>query len=270
MRLDFSKGPLIMGVVNVTPDSFSDGGEFFDPESAIAHGLKLLEDGADILDVGGESTRPGADPVSVEEEQKRVLPVIEGLKDSGAFISVDTRHADTMRAAVEVGANMINDVTALSGEGSLKTAADLGVPVCLMHMQGKPQSMQADPQYQDVVQDIYDYLQARIEECVQAGIPKDQIVADPGIGFGKTLAHNVDILKNLQKYQRLGVSILLGTSRKSFIEKIDKGASADQRIGGSLASALWGYLQGAQVFRVHDVKETRQALKVFDVIHKQL
>lgn len=267
MSFDFSKGPLIMGIVNVTPDSFSDGGAFIHPQAAIDHALKLIDEGADILDIGGESTRPGAQGISTDEEQDRILPVIEGLRSCGKRISVDTRHAATMRAAVAAGAGMINDVSALRGTGALEAAAELRVPVCLMHMQGMPGTMQDAPQYEDVVSEILVFLADRIKIALAAGIEAGNMIVDPGIGFGKALHHNVDILNNLYKFQKLGVPVLLGTSRKSFIEKIHEGARTDQRLGGSIASVLCGYLQGVQIFRVHDVYETVQALRVFEVIH---
>ncbi|MEM6780872.1 MAG: dihydropteroate synthase [Pseudomonadota bacterium] len=266
MTLDVSKEPVLMGVVNVTPDSFSDGGQFLDAQKAIDHGLMLVEQGAHILDIGGESTRPGAEPVSPAEEQDRILPVIEGLKSSGALLSADTRHTETMRVAIEAGVGMINDVNALRAEGAVEAVANSDVLVCLMHMQNNPQTMQKKPNYDDVIEEISNFLQERMDVCKRAGIDRKRIVLDPGIGFGKSLKHNVDILKNINQFSDLGVSILLGTSRKSFIEKIDKGAKEDQRIGGSLASVLYAYSQGVRIFRVHDVFETRQALAVFQAI----
>lgn len=251
-----------MGIVNVTPDSFSDGGHFFDPNTAIDHAITLFEQGADILDIGGESTRPGAKEVSVQEEIDRVCPVIEGLRGIDADISIDTRNAKTMDAALKSGANIINDVTGLEGDDKKYKVAKCAKLVCLMHMQGKPQTMQENPQYDDVVQDIYDYFALRIDKCVENGLLKGQICVDPGIGFGKSLDHNLDILSHLERFKNLGVPLLLGTSRKSFIEKIDEGADTDHRIGGSLASVLWGYDHGARIFRVHDVAQTRQALDV--------
>ncbi len=255
-------GPYIMGVINVTPDSFSDGGRFAGHEQAIAHGLQLAAEGADILDIGGESTRPGAAPVTPQEEMARILPVIEGLKNCGKMISVDTRNAETMIAAAKAGAGMINDVTALEGEGSLEAAAATGMPVCLMHMQGKPQTMQDSPQYDDVVADITAYLAARIEACIQAGIAKEKIVVDPGVGFGKTLQHNLEIIKNAAAFRALDVPVLFGLSRKSFIEKICPDTPADQRFPGSIAAALWAAQQGVEIFRVHDVAATKQAFSV--------
>lgn len=262
----FDKGPYIMGIVNVTPDSFSDGGLFADPVRAIAQGFRLAEEGADILDIGGESTRPGAAPVSPQQEMDRVLPVIEGLKGCSRLISIDTRNAATMREAVRAGAGMINDVTALRGEGCLQAAAQSGVPVCLMHMQGMPQTMQKDPHYDDVVSEVYGFLQERIKACEKAGLAREKIVVDPGIGFGKTLDHNLVLLKNLGHFRSLGVPLLVGLSRKSFIEKICPSTPPDARLPGSLAAALWALQQGAGIFRVHDVAETRQALAVFKAI----
>jgi dihydropteroate synthase len=267
--IDFKKGPLLMGVVNVTPDSFSDGGDYLDPAAALSHARQLLEEGADILDVGGESTRPNASPVSPAEEQSRVLPVIAALKKerSETIISVDTRHADTMEQAIAVGADIINDVSALTHDPrSLDVVAKAKVPVILMHMQGTPETMQNKPEYNDVVEDILAYLRGRIEKCEAAGVDQSKIICDPGIGFGKTLENNLTILKNLNKFHSLGCSILLGASRKSFIEKLVPGSPANERLAGSLAAAIQGLEQGVQVFRVHDVKETRQAFILWQAL----
>ncbi len=258
----FNKGPYIMGVVNVTPDSFSDGGAFLAPEKAIAHGLRLAAEGADILDIGGESTRPGADAVSPQQEMDRVIPVIEGLKGCGKILSVDTRHAATMREAVKAGAGMINDITALNDDESLRVAAQSGAIVCLMHMQGEPQTMQQNPHYQDVVAEVKDFLSCRIEACEKAGISRDKIVIDPGIGFGKNLQHNMTLLHHIGAFTSLGAPVLLGASRKSFIEKLYPGTSAGKRLPGSLAAALWALEQGVRIFRVHDVAQTKQAFAV--------
>jgi dihydropteroate synthase len=262
--LKVANRPLIMGIVNVTPDSFSDGGDNFDAATAIAHGKEMLAAGADILDVGGESTRPGAAPVSEEEELRRVLPVIRGLKALGATISIDTRHAKVMRGAVEAGAAIINDVTALEGEGSLETAVGLGVPVMLMHMQGQPQTMQENPVYEDCALDIFDYLHERINVCEAAGIKRSDICIDPGIGFGKTLAHNMELINQLGLYHGLGSAVLLGASRKSFIAKICGDIPAKDRLPGSLAAVMKGTDAGVQIVRVHDVAETKQALDVWN------
>ena len=262
--------PLIMGVVNVTPDSFSDGGEFIDVDKAIAHGLKLLEEGADILDIGGESTRPGAKAVSIEEEQNRILPVIKGIKDQApdAVISVDTRNADTMKRAIGAGADIINDVSALTHD---KEALDVvasaeNVSVMLMHMQGTPETMQDKPTYDNVVDEVYAYLEGRIEVCESAGIERDRIAVDPGIGFGKSLEDNLELLKNLDKFHGLGCAVLLGASRKSFIEKIVPDTPTDERLAGSIAAAIQGLEEGVQIFRVHDVKETKQAFAVWQAM----
>ena len=265
------KTPCLMGVVNVTPDSFSDGGAFYNPEKAIEHGLRLVEDGADILDIGGESTRPHADPVSPQQEMDRVLPMIDGLRDCGCLISIDTRHAGTMQAALRAGAGMINDVTALEGDPeSLAVAAQSSAYVCLMHMQGQPQTMQDDPHYDDVIADITAYLRGRIEACRAAGIDQSRLLVDPGIGFGKTLAHNLTILRHLEAFEALGVPVLLGLSRKSFIEKLCPDTPASERLPGSLAGALWGAQRGVAVLRVHDVAATRQALTVWRSIQETL
>ncbi len=265
MMIDLaSDQPLIMGIVNVTPDSFSDGGKYLNSACAIEHGLRLLEEGADILDIGGESTRPGSAPVSVEEEIARVIPVIKELSKHG-FVSIDTRNAETMRAAAAAGAGMINDITGLAGD-NLNAAVEAQLPVCMMHMQGEPQTMQDDPQYGDVVEEVFKFLQDRINECVSAGLNRNDIIADIGIGFGKTLDHNLTLLKNINRFHDLGVPLMLGTSRKGFIARIDAGADADHRLGGSLASVIWGLEHGVKIFRVHDVKQTRQAIKVWRAI----
>lgn len=263
-------GPQIMGVVNATPDSFSDGGQFRDAEEAIAHGLKLIEDGADILDVGGESTRPGAEPVSLEEERDRVLPVIEGLaRRSETIISIDTRKPALAREAVVAGASIWNDVTALTFEpDSLETAAELGCGVVLMHAQGDPRTMQDDPRYDNVVEEVYAYLEGRISACVEAGVLRKNLIVDPGIGFGKTLVHNLALLANLERFTALGLPVLFGASRKRFIAAIDRNAPASGRLGGSLAAVLAGWRRGASIFRVHDVAETRQALAVYSAVEK--
>ena len=257
----------LMGIVNVTPDSFSDGGKFLDPARAIVHGLQLVGEGADILDIGGESTRPGSAPLSVDEEIARVLPVIEGLKGCGARLSVDTRNAHTMQAALSVGAHIVNDISALMHDAeSLNVVASAQCDVVLMHMQGTPETMQANPVYKDVVQDVYDYLAGRIAVCEAAGVQKNRISIDVGIGFGKTLEHNLKLLNNIDKFKSLGVDILLGTSRKRFIEAVCANSPADQRLGGSIASVLAAYQKGIRSFRVHDVKATDQALSVMAAI----
>jgi len=256
--------PLVMGVVNVTPDSFSDGGRHLPPDAAIAHAVRLDAEGADILDIGGESTRPGAAPVDLEEELKRVLPVIAGLAGrTKARLSIDTRKGEVMRRAAEAGVHLINDVSALTHDPSaLQAAAELGLPVVLMHSPGDPRTMQDRPHYADVVLDVYDALAARIEACEQAGIPRARLLVDPGIGFGKTLAHNLALFGSLSIFHGLGCAIVLGASRKSFIGRLT-GAGVGDRLPGSLAAALLGAAQGVQVLRVHDVAATRQALAVW-------
>lgn len=249
-----------MGVVNVTPDSFSDGGLFLDPEAAIAHGRELVVMGAEILDVGGESTRPGAEPVGVEEELRRVVPVIEGLKD--ARVSVDTSKAPVAAAALDAGAEIVNDVTALRGDPEMAAlCAERGAAVVLMHMLGEPRTMQEDPRYEDVVDDVKAFLVERMEAAVAAGIDEERVWLDPGIGFGKTAAHNMELLRRLGELRELGRLLVVGTSRKSFIGKVD-GSPADQRLGGTIASSVLAAAEGADVLRVHDVAELRQALTV--------
>lgn len=259
--------PLLTGVLNVTPDSFSDGGKFFGPEKAIAHGLRLMEEGCDILDIGGESTRPLATPITVEEEQKRVVPVLEALRHEaqkrGVLLSIDTRHASTMSEAWVKGASMINDVTALTHDDrAIRITAEAKVPVVLMHMQGTPETMQKNPHYEDVLQEVFDYLGARIDTCVKAGIPKSLLVVDPGLGFGKTAQHSLTLLRNCAKFHEFGVPVMIGASRKSFIEALTGPAPPENRLPGSLAAALYAVAQGVQILRVHDVKETRQALRL--------
>ncbi|NIA70485.1 dihydropteroate synthase [Pelagibius litoralis] len=259
--------PRIMGIVNVTPDSFSDGGDRFDPDVAVRDGLAMLAAGADILDVGGESTRPGADAVSLEDERARVLPVIEALAAAGACVSVDTRHAAVMQEAVQAGARIINDVTALSGDPeSLAAAAEAGVPVVLMHMQGQPQTMQRDPHYDHVALEIYDYLAERLDACAAAGIAAERLVVDPGIGFGKTLTHNLQVLEQIAVFQGLGCPVLLGASRKSFIARLSQGEGPKERLPGSLAAILFALQRGVQILRVHDVAETIQAVAVWQAM----
>lgn len=263
--------PLIVGIVNVTPDSFSDGGDNYDVQAAIAAGRAMLAEGADILDVGGESTRPGAEPVGIEEECARVLPVIEVLAGGGAVVSIDSRHAAVMRAAVAAGAAIVNDVTALTGDpAGLETVAELKVPVILMHMQGEPRTMQADPRYDDVVAEVRDYLAGRAAACEAAGIAPRDIALDPGIGFGKTVEHNLALLRHLDAIAALGYPVLVGASRKSFIGKLSRGESPKERLGGSLAIALAAAERGAAILRVHDVAETAQALELWRAVASAL
>ena len=258
--------PRIMGIVNVTPDSFSDGGQHDRADAAIAHGLKLAEEGADILDIGGESTRPGSDAVAVDDELRRVIPVIEGLRaQTDKLISIDTRKAEVMRRAAAAGADILNDVSALTHDPlSLEAAAESGLPVMLMHAQGDPKTMNDNPQYSDVVLDVFDYLEGRIRACVAAGIPKSRLIADPGIGFGKHLHHNVAVLSALSLYHGLGVPLLLGASRKKLIGQLGNAEAPRDRVPGSIAAALFGVAQGVQIVRVHDVAETRQAVAVWE------
>ncbi len=259
--------PLIMGVINVTPDSFSDGGEAVDAAQALARGRALADAGADILDVGGESTRPGAEPVSVDDELARVLPVVRGLSEAGFAVSIDTRHARVMEAALDGGAAVINDVTALTGDPqSMGVAVVRGAPVILMHMQGDPRTMQDEPRYEDAALDVYDYLAGRVAACEAAGVERMRIAVDPGIGFGKTADHNIEILHRLGLFHGLGCALVLGVSRKSLIARLSRGEAPKQRLAGSLAAALAAVAQGVHILRVHDVAETRQALNVWSAI----
>ena len=257
--------PQVMGIVNVTPDSFSDGGRLASVEAAIAHGLRLVEQGADILDIGGESTRPGAEPVPEAEEIARVVPVIEGLRALWPGpISIDTMKPAVARAAVAAGATMWNDVTALGfAPDSLATAAELGCDVVLMHMKGEPRTMQADPHYDDVVAEVADWLSARAEAAVAAGVVRERIWLDPGLGFGKTAAHSLALTAGLDRLVATGFPVLYGASRKRVIQSIDPTATdPGDRLGGSLALALEAARRGASIIRVHDVRETVQALAV--------
>jgi dihydropteroate synthase len=263
LRLD---RPRVVGIVNVTPDSFSDGGEHASTEAAIAHGLRLAEEGADVLDIGGESTRPGAREITLEDELARVIPVIEALaKQTSLPISIDTSKAAVMRAAVAAGAGIVNDVHALRREGALDAAAALGVPVILMHMQGTPGDMQADPSYDDVVAEVHTFLAQRIFACEMAGIPKKSIVIDPGFGFGKTTAHNLALLAQLSRFVELGVPVLAGLSRKRTIGELT-GRELGERVHGSVAAALVAAQNGAMLLRVHDVAPTVDALKVWSAV----
>ena len=261
--------PLIMGIVNVTPDSFSDGGQFFGLEEAVSFGRSLAVQGASILDIGGESTRPGAAPITLEQEIARAVPVVRALAADGLCVSIDTRHAAVMQAALEAGAAVINDISALEGDPqSLKVAAASRASVVLMHMQGTPATMQADPVYEDAPREIFDYLAGRIEACLSAGIGRERICVDPGIGFGKTLRHNLDLLANLDLFQQLGVPVLLGVSRKSLIGALSRQEPPQERLGGSIAAGLAGIARGVQILRVHDVAETAQAVAVWHAIEK--
>ncbi len=252
----------VMGILNVTPDSFSDGGRFMNLDAAIGAAHRMIEEGATIIDVGGESTRPGAEPVSVSEELERVLPVIEGIVgQSSAAVSIDTSKPQVMEAAVRAGAAMINDVMALRAEGAVETARDLGVPVCLMHMQGLPRTMQKNPHYEDVVVEVREFLLRRADACTAAGLDEDRLLIDPGFGFGKTLAHNLTLLANLEALVQTGFPVLVGLSRKSMIGAM-LGRPLEQRAAASAVLALIAVQKGAAVVRVHDVAETIDALSV--------
>jgi dihydropteroate synthase len=257
--------PRIMGIVNVTPDSFSDGGRHDTAARAIEHGLKLVAEGADILDIGGESTRPGSDPVPQDEELRRVIPVIEGLRTkTDVRISVDTRKAEVMRRAAKAGADILNDVSALTHDpDALDAAAATGLSVILMHSRGDPKTMNDDPKYSDLVLDVYDYLEGRVAACEAAGIPRAKICVDPGIGFAKHLHHNVQMMAHLSILHGLGVPVLLGASRKKMIAQLCDVPDPKDRLPGSLATVMVGAAQGMQILRVHDVAETKQALSVW-------
>jgi dihydropteroate synthase len=254
--------PLVMGVVNVTPDSFSDGGRFQDTGAAVSHARRLAEEGADILDIGGESTRPGAAPVSEDEEISRVLPVLEALVHLDKPISVDTRRPRVMKAALAAGASMINDIQALTEPYALEAVAGTGCAVCLMHMKGEPATMQREPRYDDVVGEVKAFLKEAVRRCMFAGIGRDRIVVDPGFGFGKTVKHNMQVLRSLSAFEDLGVPILVGLSRKSTIGHIT-GRAVDQRLAGSLAMALLALHGGAKILRVHEVRETRDVIAIW-------
>lgn len=257
--------PLIMGIVNITPDSFSDGGRFFDASRAIEHGRRLVEEGADILDVGGESSRPGAEAVSAGEELRRVLPVIDALAPAGVPISVDTVKPEVMREAVAAGASIINDIAALQAPGALEAAAGMDAAVCLMHMRGEPRTMQQEPHYDDVVTEVRDFLAQRIEAARAAGIARERLIVDPGFGFGKLLAHNLALLRELERFAGLGACVLAGLSRKSMLGQIT-GRGVGGRMPASIAAALIAAQKGARILRVHDVAETRDALAVFNAV----
>jgi dihydropteroate synthase len=257
--------PVLVGVLNVTPDSFSDGGDFLGPERAVARAATMLDEGAQIIDVGGESTRPGSDPVSPEEEARRVVPVIRGIlaERPGAIVSVDTYRSATAEAALRGGASVVNDVTALRGDPRLtEVVADARCPVILMHMLGEPKTMQRDPRYGDVVREVRGFLAERAERAVAAGVGEENIILDPGIGFGKTLEHNLALLNKLDAIVELGFPVLVGASRKSFIGRITGVGEARERIPGTVATTVLAYERGATLFRVHDVRANREALAV--------
>ena len=256
------KRPLIMGIVNTTPDSFSDGGQFLLHERAVAHARRLIAEGADIIDIGDESTRPGAAPVSLQEELDRVMPVLDSLVAEGVPISIDTQKTEVMREAIKRGATMINDVNALQESGAIEVCAASNVSVCLMHKQGAPETMQQAPHYQNVVKEVSDFLIVRADACLAAGIAHERIVIDPGFGFGKTVEHNFALLRELRALTQTGYAVLAGFSRKSSLGSIT-GRAPDDRLAASLATALIALQNGASIIRVHDVKETVDVLKVW-------
>lgn len=256
--------PQVMGILNVTPDSFSDGGTHNTPAKALEHARKMIAEGASIIDIGGESTRPGAAEVCPEQEAERVIPVVAAIaRESDVWISVDTSKALVIREAANAGAHILNDIRSFSEPGALQAAAQSGLPVCVMHMQGEPRTMQQAPHYQNVVREVYTYLEAQVARCVAAGIEKNHIILDPGFGFGKTLAHNYQLLDKLDLFHNLGLPVLAGMSRKSMIGQL-MDIPPDERVAGSVACAVIAAMKGAQIIRVHDVKETVQAMKVVE------
>jgi dihydropteroate synthase len=265
-RLDMSR-PLVMGIVNVTPDSFSDGGRHLLRDAAIAHAHQLIAEGADILDIGGESTRPGALTISVQEELDRVLPVIEGLRGVAIPLSIDTCKPEVMRAALEAGVKILNDINALQNKEALAALVASDAAVCLMHKQGQPQTMQIEPHYDDVLAEVIAFLGSRIDAVEAAGVARNRIMIDPGFGFGKTLEHNLDLLRNLEKFAVLGVPLLAGLSRKSMLGKIT-GREVNDRLAGSVTAALLAVQRGASIVRVHDVQATCDALKIWNAVQK--
>ena len=269
-KLDFSESCLIMGILNVTPDSFSDGGQFFDTQKAIAHGIEMASQGAAIIDIGGESSRPGSEPVSINEEIARVTPVIEALHDKiNIPISIDTYNAETAKAALDAGAAMINDITALSDERMGELAAKYEVPVILMHIQGTPATMQKEPKYKDVVREVLEFLLERAKKAEQAGIPKERIFIDPGIGFGKTFEHNIELLRNINKFEETDYRVLVGTSRKAFIGKITGKKNPSERIFGTAATVALCAASGVSISRVHDVTQMSDVIKTTIALHQK-
>lgn len=265
--LDLST-PQVMGILNVTPDSFSDGGKFNRIDTAIEHAKQMIAHGATIIDIGGESTRPGAPDVALEEELERVIPVIKALRAvSDVWISVDTSKAEVMKQAAKAGADIINDVRALQEPNALQVAADTGLPICLMHMQGQPRTMQANPHYDDLLQDVGDFLKLRIQACAEVGIDKSKLILDPGFGFGKTLEHNYQLLQQLEKFHQFGLPILAGMSRKSMIFKLLE-KTPTESLAGSITCAVIAAQKGAQIIRVHDVEQTMDAVKIVNFMHK--
>lgn len=264
-RLSLAR-PLIMGVVNITPDSFSDGGSFATASTALAHARRLVDEGADLIDIGGESTRPGAGGVALEEERRRVLPVLEQLAEGTVPVSIDTQKPELMREAIAAGASMINDVNALQAPGALAAVAQSGVAVCLMHMQGTPADMQTDPHYDDVVAEVLEFFGDRMRAAHAAGIAPDRIVLDPGFGFGKTLEHNLELLRRLDRFNTTGAAVLAGLSRKGMLGRLT-GREVDERVYASIAAALIAVENGARIVRVHDVAATRDALAVWTAVN---
>ncbi len=263
--------PVLMGILNVTPDSFSDGGDFFGVEPAVAQAEKMLDEGAHMIDVGGESTRPGSDPVSPEEELRRVIPVVRGILESRpkATVSIDTYRASIAEAALDAGARVVNDVTALRGDSKMAgLIAERGCPVVLMHMLGEPKSMQRDPRYEDVVREVRDFLAGRVEHAVSAGVREENVILDPGIGFGKTLRHNLELLNNLDVFVELGFPVLVGASRKRFLGKILGSDDAGDRLFGTVATSVMAYERGATLFRIHDVRANKEALEVAAAVRR--
>lgn len=261
--------PVLVGILNVTPDSFSDGGDFVDPEKAAKRAAEMLDEGARVIDVGGESTRPGAEPVAAEEEIRRVVPAVEGIVAArpDAVISVDTYHAATAEAALGVGARIVNDVTGLDGDPRMASVvAEAGCPVVLMHMLGEPKTMQQNPRYDDAVREVRRALAGRVERAVAAGVDPENVILDPGIGFGKTLEHNLALLRDLEKIVELGFPVLVGASRKGFLGKITGVDEAKDRVFGTVATTVLAYEKGAALFRVHDVRANREALAVAEAV----
>jgi len=259
----------IMGIVNVTPDSFHDGGKFYDFKTAFAHAEQMIKDGVDIIDIGGESTKPFSEPVPLEEELKRVIPLIKELVTFNIPLSIDTYKAKVAEKALEAGASMINDISGLKGDSLMaKVAGEAKVPVVIMHIKGTPKTMQANPVYDDLIKEINDYFKQSIDIALKAGIEPSKIILDPGIGFGKTVEHNIEIIKRLNEFKSLGFPILLGPSRKSFIGKLCNDIPTEQRLSGTLASVVIGVEKGVDMVRVHDVKETKQALTIADKIYR--
>jgi len=265
---EITKRTLVMGILNVTPDSFSDGGTYFDPDAAVSRGIEMAEQGADIIDVGGESTRPGAEPIDAEEEIRRVVPVIKQLAvRTGIPISIDTYRSQTAAAALDSGASIINDISAMTFDANMKhLAAERKCPIVLMHIKGTPQNMQQNPHYENVIEEIIAWLKARIEEAESAGIDKQAIIIDPGIGFGKTVEHNLEILNKLDRFRALGKPILVGVSRKRMIGEILGGLPVEERLEGTAAAVAISIANGANIVRVHDVKEMARVVKVADAI----